>query len=668
MALIRAINAAVSGLRSNQFKIDTVGDNLANSTTTGFKAARVDFETMLAQNLSFGTGPQGNLGGINPVQIGLGTSVAGITRDFRQGELEVTGRASDLAIEGSGFFILKDATGSQVFTRDGSFSINPANFLHNPSNGFIVQGVNADYNTFTIPVGSALGDIKIPVGELQVAAATTQASFDGNLNGGGQQALEATIIESQIMKNNTGGIATGATLLTDLFVQPETGGSDIDLNIDTNDVITINAKKGGVQLPQQRFIVSSVAVPGFDAFGTNLSQLVNFIQRASGVNPGATDKLVSATRTSGAATGFVTDGSGNIIGVTATGTNLTSVVAGDIIRFNTGAGAGQIATVSSVVGSTVNLTAALPSTIPQPVVGDQFTVHEPPRVVLQASGRIRVAGNVGLANEISDVSVVTSDGITMSTWFTRKNANGESVTSNATFFDSIGNPHLVQLTFALETKNGTNTSTTSSGNTFRFFAESNDNKLTTGSGTSRVVGTGTITFSTAGQFLSQSPQNAVNINIQNQGAATPLTITPSFSPLTGFANQGSEVFLFSQNGLAAGVLNDFSVGADGVVTGIFSNGLTRSLAQIHIARFNNPDGLRMIGNNNYVPEANSGQAVIGTPGTVGLGQVRSGVLEASNVDLAKEFTNLIISQRAFQASARVIGASNDVLDELVRIL
>jgi flagellar hook-basal body protein len=129
MALIRALNTAIAGLRSQQFRIDTIGDNLANSTTTGFKASRVNFENALTQTLSFGTAPQGFLGGIDPEQIGLGVTVASTTRNFTQGELEITGRASDLAIDGAGFFILRDAQGSSTFTRDGSFTINPANLL-----------------------------------------------------------------------------------------------------------------------------------------------------------------------------------------------------------------------------------------------------------------------------------------------------------------------------------------------------------------------------------------------------------------------------------------------------------------------------------------------------------------------------------------------------------
>src|SRR3989304_752378 len=117
MALIRAMNSAISGLRSQQFKIDVIGDNLANSTTTGFKAARVNFHTVLNQTLSFGSSPQGNLGGINPLQIGLGVGTAETTRNFTQGELETTGVASDLGIDGDGFFIRSEEHTSELQSR-----------------------------------------------------------------------------------------------------------------------------------------------------------------------------------------------------------------------------------------------------------------------------------------------------------------------------------------------------------------------------------------------------------------------------------------------------------------------------------------------------------------------------------------------------------------------
>lgn len=686
MALIRAMNSAISGIRSNQFRIDTIGDNLANATTVGFKSTRVDFQTLLSQTVSFGTAPSGFLGGIDPVQIGLGATVAQTSRDFRQGEFEVTGRPSDLAIEGDGFFILKDEAGGLVYSRDGSFSLNPSNLLHNPSNGFIVQGINADLATFTIASGAPIENISIPVGTLQVAQQTTSVRFDGNLNGAGTQALQGSVIETSVFVDLTSGLpAVSGTLLVDLGRAPETPGPNIDLNLASGTAISVTAKKGGRQLPTATFIISPVAVPGFDGFGTTLGEFAQFVQRALGINPGSTDLLTGAIRdddldpntpgTAGTITDLVLSG-GSIIGIEASGTDLTAIQVGDIWRVNTGIGAGQIAVVSSVdlMTNRIFFTAPLSTTIPGPIAGNQFTVHEPPRVSIggfpSAPGRMRIAGNVGAANNITDLQMTTSAGVSLTPFFTRQTATGESVISNATVYDSLGNPHLVEITYVLETQGGTDPSTTATGNTFRWFAESRDNQLSvSGAGIlNRVAGTGTITFSTGGAFLAQNPAAAITLTLPNSGAATPLVITPDYSSLSGFASQVSNVFMLDQDGFPVGVLTDFSVGENGIVTGIFSNGMTRPLAQIILARFQNPNGLTAIGSNLFVQGANSGIPIQGQPGTFALGSIRSGVLEASNVDLAKQFTDLIVAQRSFQADARVITTANELLEELVRIV
>ena len=189
MALVRAMHSAISGLRSQQVRIDTIGNNLANSTTTAFKAGRVGFQTLLSQTIQFGTAPQGFLGGINPIQQGLGVTVGSITQNFSQGDLETTGISSNLAINGDGFFVLRNGSGDPVYSRAGAFTLNAANQLHDPGTGFVVQGVNADLTTFSIPAGGPLENITIPIGALQFAQATTTAGFGGNLNGGGVQAL-----------------------------------------------------------------------------------------------------------------------------------------------------------------------------------------------------------------------------------------------------------------------------------------------------------------------------------------------------------------------------------------------------------------------------------------------------------------------------------------------
>lgn len=702
MALVRALNSAVSGLRSMQFGIDNIGDNLANSTTTAFKAGRVNFHTLLSQTISFGTAPSGFLGGVDPQQMGLGVAVAETSKDFRQGELEVTGIASDLGIEGNGFFIMRDAAGAFVYSRDGSFTINPSNLLHNPANGQIVQGVNADLSTFTITPGGPLENIEIPVGNLQIARATSVAEFDGNLNGAGDKALLGSVLESGTFVSGFGGPAvTSATPLTALFRQPPTPGPDIDMALDLGDTITLNVKKGGRTLSPKTFILSATPVIGTDGYGTTVGELITFMRRAMGINPGNSEILYGAIRdddlnpntpginavaTLAGPGSAILSAAGNIIGVVASGTNFLAqgVQAGlDVVVFQTGDGAGQRAIISSIgTTSTLNDTlffqTFLPTNIPIPEEGDAFTVHEPPRVSLggfpSAAGRLRVAGNVGTINNFTDLTLLTSDGINMTPFTTIETADGESGLTNATIFDALGSPHVVELSFVLETKGGTDPSTTVTGNTFRFYAENEDNLAISGPGgstivgTDRIVGTGTVTFTTGGAFAAQNPGAAVNLQLPNNGTATPLTVSPDFSGLTGFADVSSSVFLIEQDGFQVGVLNDFSIGQDGVVTGIFSNGITRPLAQVIMARFANNNGLRSIGSNNFVQAANSGPAITGQPGTIGLGTIRSGVLEASNVDLAREFTRLIVHQRSFQADARVITTADRLLEELVNIV
>ena len=121
MGLTSAMNTGASGLRSSQVMLEIIGDNIANINTTAFKSNRVDLESQFALTLREATAPGNGLGGANAVQVGLGSAVGSIQRSFVQGSIAPTGATSNLAIEGTGFFILQDAAGSQLFTRDGAF-------------------------------------------------------------------------------------------------------------------------------------------------------------------------------------------------------------------------------------------------------------------------------------------------------------------------------------------------------------------------------------------------------------------------------------------------------------------------------------------------------------------------------------------------------------------
>lgn len=150
------------------------------------------------------------------------------------------------------------------------------------------------------------------------------------------------------------------------------------------------------------------------------------------------------------------------------------------------------------------------------------------------------------------------------------------------------------------------------------------------------------------------------------GSLTVNGITVDMSKLTGFADSSTVAFS-GQDGSAAGTLESFTLSKDGTLIGLFSNGSKQTIARIALATFVNPGGLEKAGGSSYRQTVNSGDAQVGGPGDGGLGTVAGGMLEMSNVDLSQEFTNLIVAQRGFQANARIITTSDEVLQELTNL-
>ncbi|MGW6175160.1 flagellar hook protein FlgE [Arthrobacter sp. NPDC055138] len=143
-------------------------------------------------------------------------------------------------------------------------------------------------------------------------------------------------------------------------------------------------------------------------------------------------------------------------------------------------------------------------------------------------------------------------------------------------------------------------------------------------------------------------------------------IPVNLAAITGYAGLSTVAF-DSQNGHAAGSLESFTMSPDGTLVGSFSNGAQAIVAQVALANFTNPGGLEKAGSSSYRVTANSGQVELGTAGSGGLGTLSGGSLEMSNVDLSQEFTNLIVAQRGFQANARIITTSDEVLQELTNL-
>lgn len=148
--MLRSLNSGVSGLRSFQTKLDVIGNNIANVNTTGFKKGRVVFEDLFSQTLRAATPPTAGAGGINPLQVGLGTKVASVQNLFTPGSPTVTNNPNDMYIDGDGFFIVTKGT-EQFLTRAGNFVLDSSNQLVNPDGVILTDTTGA---AIQLPAGS----------------------------------------------------------------------------------------------------------------------------------------------------------------------------------------------------------------------------------------------------------------------------------------------------------------------------------------------------------------------------------------------------------------------------------------------------------------------------------------------------------------------------------
>jgi flagellar hook protein FlgE len=178
--MLRSMFSAISGLRGHQVMMDVIGNNIANVNTVGFKSGRVNFQDILSQTFRGASAPQGGLGSINPAQVGLGMTVAGIDVLQSQGNLQSTGRLTDMAIQGDGFFVLSDGS-RDYFTRDGAFDIGLNGQLVNSASGLVVQGWVADQSG-AIDTTTAVTDVVIPIGTRTTALISSSSVMTGNLD------------------------------------------------------------------------------------------------------------------------------------------------------------------------------------------------------------------------------------------------------------------------------------------------------------------------------------------------------------------------------------------------------------------------------------------------------------------------------------------------------
>jgi flagellar hook protein FlgE len=567
MALQTALFSSLTGITNNSKLLAVSGNNIANVNTTAYKKSRITFETEISQRLSTGSAPTGTLGGTNPSQMGLGTRLSSITRDFSTGSLQPTGVNTDMAIEGNGFFIV-NIDGNTRYTRTGNFVLDRDFNLVSASGGLVQGfGVDEDFNV----VEGLLQNLSIPIGVTTIAEATQNVKFAGNFNAGGDVATVGSISTSEVLYSDA--LATTPIVGTDAL--STVFDADGNALFAAGDVITVSGvTKGGAAIGERTFEIGAANTTNSSDFGTTVDDYMAFLDDIFGIDT----SLTSGTSTPG---------------------------------------------------------------------------------VTLVGGQILVESNVGEHNGIVFEASSIKNNNAVSFGFTNtQDANGESTRTTFVAFDSLGDEVTIDLRFVLESK-------TSTGATWRYFADSTDD-----TDLDLALGTGVLSFDTEGNLLTVS-NPSISVDRANTGAVTPLNINlqfnDPFATVTSLASSSgqSQIAAISQDGSQIGTLEDFSVGEDGTISGVFSNGLLRNLGRVPLAVFANNNGLEEFGGSLYRPTVNSGIATVVNPGQGGSGRVIGRSLELSNVELAEEFINLISASTGFSANSRVLTTSDELIQELL---
>ena len=279
-------------------------------------------------------------------------------------------------------------------------------------------------------------------------------------------------------------------------------------------------------------------------------------------------------------------------------------------------------------------------------------------------GRFRFVSNTGVENaleiDLSAFQLRTADGDLRAPNFNFESiqeAEGQGAVTDFLVYDTLGVPINVRVTATLEQRTDEET-------VYRWYADSSENQPL--SGDAIAVGTGLIRFDGNGNLIGTS-NDRIGIERQDLPSLSPLQVQFDFSGVSGLATQEATLAATRQDGSEPGVLNSFTFGEDGTLRGVFSNGITRDLGQLQLARFANPVGLEARGLNLYAQGVNTGLPIQGRPGQNGIGTVIGGALELSNTDIGGDLVELVLASTQYRGNSRVITTSQQLLDELLNL-
>ena len=655
--MLDSIYIGITGVSSLQTRMIVIFNNISNVNTTGYKGERANFADVMSRTLSGGGPQRAQIAATNPSQSGLGVGIGSIDTIQQQGTLQMTGIETDLAVDGEGYFVVSDGD-QRFFTRDGTFAFDTNGRLYDPGTGLVVQGnlANAD-GTFN----SEVADLIIPLDRESEAIATTTIRISGNLDasssGSGAPVWTGSTsfgLPARLTSSPNPGFPLDLTDLEDggLMIRITSGTEE------TESMLNIPAKSYEDRLELVAELNSQISVNGAlknkVLFKTNeLGELI--LRSVEGgdqvsIEVDNADPDVNVASRLGFTAGTVetgvrasdTDALNDLANI---GADLTD---GDVIRFTgikpngerfdgsftyeegVSDGADQLfAAVSNVYGS---VDAGI-----DPETG-QFILTD-----VNTQDRI-----VGFEINFSLLDSGIGSGI-------YGDQPPFEFSTNTQVYDEQGNPHSLTLNFT------------------KGIVDNEWSWVATVDGITPAAGNnGKVVFNEDGTLRTFESSDQSPIVFQ-PGEGTPkMSIeigadsTDRLGGLTQFVADSS-VSVREQDGRTSGSLVSVSFQPDGNIVGLFSNGTSENMGRVSLASFGNADGLMRQGGNMFVQTEASGEAVVGAAESTVQGSIRSGQIEMSNVDLAAEFTNMIVTQRGFQASARSITTSDELLTEVVNL-
>jgi flagellar hook protein FlgE len=637
--MLRSLYTGISSLMGNQKKLEVVGHNIANAGTAGFKRSRLNFEENFSQTLQHAAGATATSKGHNPLQIGLGSRVASIDRIMEQGSLELTGNMTDLAVFGDAFFMVQSNT-QNAYTRNGAFQINPLGALVT-ADGQAVLGLNANSNG-ELPGISNLAGIQLNLEQTLAAQASTQVQLQGNLDASMTESV-ATLMQASNSAgvssvSGTSGNGLGGEYTVTVTGEAATQSLFTGSNGAVPGALTESMTLGelGVTL-FEGFEISldgneASVVDGFSS-ETTLGEFLNLMEsRSPGLSAEISEGEILIKRTH--------FGSGENYNIALSEEAGVSDVLSRLL------GSSE-SLVNNGVDSTLAATAEFASSEGSFTESLNLTLGD----VDATTGQVTAITGLGGGG----VQVHAANGLQAGS-FSVETANTTHETT-IRVYDSLGESHQLTLSFTRSPEDNVwtweaalpapTTMLAGSSGTVRF--NESDGSLAS------------FEFTGSATSLSFDPGNGsvTDIRLDAGDVGTLMGLTQSTAPTTALAHD--------QDGRPMGELTSIDFLDDGRIQGVFSNGESQTLAQVVLARFNNSAGLSAAGGSDFAATSASGVAKMELPGEGGKSMIKSGYLEMSNTDLTKEFTELILAQRSFQASAKVISTSDQMLEEAMRL-